>query len=271
MHIYSQPNDRGSTMNASLNSALPRTLRMISATLSIALLFNQCAYLASAQTATAPTQPPSPPLQGAPPPQAPVPAQIAAAHTIFLVNNGADANFSTSADTAYNDVYGALQAWGHFQLVTSPDQADLVFQLRDIAPITGVYGDRAGTYAINSPAFQLAIKDPKTNVTLWTITSPAVVAGFRASRERWFNIAITNLVSRVKVLANQPLTDTETADLTLYPYPHRRALAITLAAVFVGAGVAGILIAKHSFDNKVASQNAALCAQNPFFCNMPTP
>jgi hypothetical protein len=268
MHIYSQPN-RGSTMNASVNSALPRTLRAISATLSIALIFNQCAYLASAQTA--PPQPPPPPLQTAPPPQAPVPAQIAAAHTIFLVNNGADANFPTSADTAYNDVYGALQAWGHFQLVTSPDQADLVFQLRDIAPITGVYGDRAGTYAINSPAFQLAIKDPKTNVTLWTITSPAAAAGFRASRERWFNIAITNLVSRVKVLANQPLTDTETADLTLYPYPHRRALAITLAAVFVGAGVAGILIAKHSFDNKVASQNAALCAQNPFFCNMPTP
>jgi hypothetical protein len=28
---------------------------------------------------------------------------------------------------------------------------------------------------------------------------------------------------------------------------------------------------KHEFDNKVASQNAALCAQNTFFCNLPTP
>src|ERR1700679_1339457 len=98
-------------MNASPFSALPRYLRMIYTSLSIAVVFNQCAYLASAQTATAPTQPPSPPLQGAPPPQAPVPAQIAAAHTIFLVNNGADANFPPSADVAYNDVYDALQAW----------------------------------------------------------------------------------------------------------------------------------------------------------------
>gem|GEM_PF-803001 len=258
-------------MNASVNSAFTRTLRAISATLSIALLLNQCAYLANAQTATAPTQPPPPQSQATPPLQAPVPAQIAAAHTIFLVNNGADANFPTSADTAYSDVYTALQTWGHFQLVTSPDQADLVFQLRDIAPITGVYGDRAGTYAINSPAFQLAIKDPKTNVTLWTITSPAELAGRRASRERWLNIAVTNLVSRVKVLANQPLSDTETADLTLYPYPHRRAFAITLTAVLVGAGVAGTLIAKHEFDNNVASQKATLCAQNPLFCTTPTP
>jgi hypothetical protein len=265
MHIYSQPNARGSTMNASVNSALPRTLRTISAALSIALLFNQCADLATAQTTSAPP----PPAQTAPPPQAPVPAQIVAAHTVFLVNNGADANFPTSADIAYNNVYNALLAWGHFQLVTSPDQADLIFQLRDTAPITGVYGDRAGTYAINTPAFRLSIKDPKTNVTLWTITSPAVVAGFRASRERWFNIAVTNLVSRVKVLANQPLSGIETADLTLNPYPHRRALAITLIAVGLGSGVAVALIAKHAFDKKVANQNATLCAQNPFFCTTP--
>ena len=267
MHIYSQPNDRGSTMNASLN----RTLRAISAALSIALVFNQCAYLANAQTTTAPPQPPSSPLQAAPPPQAPVPAQIAAAHTIFLVNNGADANFPTSADVAYNDVYDALQAWGHFQLVTSPDQADLVFQLRDIAPIIGVTGDRAGVYSINGPAFKLAIKDPRTNVTLWTITSPAEVVGRRASRERWLNIAVTNLVSRVKVLANQPLSDTETADLTLYPHHHGLAFGLTLTAVVLGAGAAAAIIAKHEFDNKVASQNAALCKQNPFFCNLPTP
>lgn len=271
MHIYSQPNDRGSTMNAPVNSPLARTLRAISATLSIALVFNQCAYLASAQTASAPSQTPTQAPQAAPPQQAPIPAEIAAAHTIFLVNNGADANFPISADDAYNDVYNALQAWGHFQLVTSPDQADLVFQLRDISPIIGVTGDRNGVYSINGPAFQLAIKDPKTNVTLWTVTSPAELVGRRATRERWLNIAVTNLVSRVKVLANQPLSDTETADLTLYPHHHGLPFAITLTAVVLGASAAVALIAKHEFDNKVASQNAALCAQNPFFCNLPTP
>jgi hypothetical protein len=261
-------------MNPAAPFRFSRTLRTISAVLSLAILFNQSVRAATLHQAPAAddqtpaaTQTP----QAGPPPQPPVPTQIAAAHTVFVVNNGADANFPITAQDAYSQVYSALQGWGHFQLVSSPDQADLVFQLRDIAPITGVYGDRAGAYAINSPAFQLAIKDPKTNVTLWTITSPVQIAGGRAARAHWLNIAVTNLVSRVKVLANQPLDETETADLTLYPHSHRLALGITLAAVVTGAGIATALIMKHDFDNKVASQNASLCAQNPAFCTTPTP
>jgi hypothetical protein len=254
-------------MNPASSFRFTRTLRTISAVLSFAILFNQSVRAATLHQTPAATQTP----QATPPPQAPVPTQIAAAHTIFLVNNGADANFPISAEDAYNEIYAALQEWGHFQLVSSPDQADLVFQLRDIAPITGVNGDRAGVYAINSPAFQLAIKDPKTNVTLWTLNSPVQIAGRRAARAHWLNIAITNLVSRVKVLANQPLDETETADLTTYPHYHGTAFGITLIAIGVGTGVAAGLIMKHEFDNKVASQNAALCAQNTFFCNLPTP
>jgi hypothetical protein len=252
-------------MNAVVGSTLTRALRAISAILSIVLLTNQCIYAATVQTAPAAAQAP----QATPTSQAPVPTQIAAAHTIFLVNNGADVNFPITADAAYNDVYAALQAWGHFQLVTSPAQADLVFQLRDIAPVTGVTGDRAGVYAINSPAFQLAIKDPKSNVTLWTITSPVPIAGRSAARTHWLNIAVTNLVSRVKVLANQPLSETETADLTLYPHSHRLAFGLTIGAVVIGAGVATGLILKHEFDQKVANQNAQLCSQNPVFCTNP--
>jgi len=258
-------------MNPAVSTTLRRALRTISTVLSLTILINQSVHAATlhqvpAATHTpqaAPTQTPQP----TPPPQSSVPAQIASAHTIFLVNNGADANFPLSAEDAYNEIYAALQQWGHFQLVSSPDQADLVFQLRDIAPITDVEGSRAGVYAINSPAFRLAIKDPKTNVTLWTITSPVPVAGRSAARAHW----LTNLVSRVKVLANQPLNDTETADLTTYPHYHGAGFAIGLTAIFLGAGVAAGLIMKHEFDNKVASQNAALCAQNTFFCNLPTP
>jgi hypothetical protein len=254
-------------MKPAAGTTLHRALRAISALLSLAILFNQSVHAATFHQTPAATPTP----QSPPPPQAPVPTQIAAAHTIFLVNNGTDANFPLAANDAYNQVYAALQAWGHFQLVSSPDQADLVFQLRGIAPVTGVTGDRSGVYSINSPAFQLAIKDPKTNVTLWTINSPVEVAGNKAARAHWLNIAVTNLVSRVKVLANQPLNETETADLTTYPHHHGAAFAITLGAIIIGSGVAVGLIMKHEFDNKVASQNATLCAQNPVFCNLPTP
>jgi hypothetical protein len=59
-------------------------------------------------------------------------------------------------------------------------------------------------------------------------------------------------------------------NLTTYPHDHGAAFAITLSAIVLGTGVAAGLIMKHEFDNKVASQNAALCAQNTFFCNLPT-
>ena len=252
-------------MNPAASFRFTRTLRTISALLSLAILFNQSVHAATFHQAAAATQTPPAPA----PSQAPVPTQIAAAHTVFLVNNGVDANFPLAADDAYSQIYAALQAWGHFQLVSAPDQADLVFQLRGIAPVTGVYGDRAGTYAINSPAFQLAIKDPKSNVTLWTINSPVEIAGRKSARTHWLDIAVTNLVSRVKVLANQPLDETETADLATYPHYHGAAFGITLGAILLGAGVATGLIMKHEFDNKVASQNAALCAQNTFFCTTP--
>lgn len=100
-----------------------RSLRTIAAVLSLTILFNQSIHAATLHQVPAATQTP----QAPPSPQAPITTQIATAHTVFVVNNGADANFPISAQEAYNDVYSALQTWGHFQLVSSPDQADLVF------------------------------------------------------------------------------------------------------------------------------------------------
>ena len=266
VHIFSQPTHRGSTMKPAASSTFHRALRTISAVLSLTILLTQCARAATFHQVPSTSQTPQ-----APPSQAPIPTEIAAAHKVFLVNDGADQNFPMSAQEAYNLIYSAFQSWGHYQLVTSPDQADVIFELTDIAPITGISGDSNNVYSISGPAFRLAIKNPRTNVTLWTINSPVLIAGRKSTRARELNIAVTNLVSRVKVLANEPLSDTETADLTTYPRTHGKALAITLVAVTVGAGVATGLIMKHEFDNKVASQNAALCAQNAFFCNLPTP
>jgi hypothetical protein len=109
---------------------------------------------------------------------------------------------------------------GHYRLVGSPEQADLVFQLRSIAPITEVTGNRGGVYSVTSPAFQLTILDPKSNIALWTITSPANVAGKNQVLARWVSIAETNLVSRIKVVAGQPLSPVETADLVTVPKYH---------------------------------------------------
>ncbi len=199
-------------------------------------------------------------------PAAPVPSQIQQAQTIFLTNSGSDPNFPIDATKTYNDIYAALQTWGRYKLVNSPEQADLVFQLRSIAPITDVSGNRGGVYSVTSPAFQLTILDPKSNIALWTITSPVNVTGKNQVLARWVSISETNLVSRVKVVAHQPLSPDETADLTTVPkYHSARTLLIVTGVVVVGAAVAGGLIMYHEHENSLANMKASqdgFCAAN---------
>lgn len=194
--------------------------------------------------------------------QAPVPSQIAAAHTVFLTNAGADANFPVDETQAFNDVYAALQSWSRYQFVTSPTQADLIFQLHDTAPITNVTGGRGGVYSISSPAFQLTILDAKTNVALWTVTSPVNVAGRKKARAQWYSLAVTNLVSRVKVVAGQPLSSVESADLTTVPQNHNERNVL----IFVGIGAAfalgTALLVHHELSNQKQSQDAFCTANN---------
>jgi hypothetical protein len=190
-------------------------------------------------------------------PQGPIPSQIATAHTVFLTNAGADANFPVDEDTAYTSVFAALKGWGHYQFVDSPQQADLIFSLRDIAPITNVTGGRGGVYSLTSPAFQLTIVDAKTNTPIWTVTSPVDIAGSKKARTRWFAIAVTNLVSRVKVLAAQPLTDEETADLTNVPKMHFGRNVLILTGVFVGVAAVGSVLLHNAYENSLANQKAS--------------
>jgi hypothetical protein len=176
---------------------------------------------------------------------APPPSQIAAAHTVFLTNAGDDANFPIDPFASFNAIYAALQAWGHLRLVSSPDQADLVFQLHGVAPITDVTGTDGDVYSRTSPAFQLAILDPKTNAPLWTITSPVNIAGRGNTRAHWVSIAETNLVSRIKVLANQPLSATESADLTALPNYHRVRNTLIVLGGVAGLAAGAVLIGQH--------------------------
>ncbi len=196
---------------------------------------------------------------------APVPSQIQQAQTIFLTNSGSDPNFPIDATKAYSDIYAALQTWGRYKLVNSPDQADLVFELKGIAPITDVSGNRGGVYSITSPAFQLTILDPKSNIALWTITSPVNVTGKNQVLARWVSISETNLVSRVKVVADQSLSPDETADLTTVPNYHNGRTALIVVGAFVGTAVAVGLLMYHLHEDALANMKAsqdAFCTAN---------
>ncbi len=195
----------------------------------------------------------------------PVPSQIAAAHTVFLSNLGGDTNFPIDSTEAYTAIYGELQAWGRYQLVSTPEQADLIFQLHDLSTYTTYVGNHGSTYTINRPSFQLYIVDPKSNVTLWTISSPVYVWGGKAARERARTIAETNLVSRIKVVAGQTLSATETADLTTVPKTHNKAIVFGLLGGFAVLSAGGYLLAHHLYEDGLADQKAsqdAFCKAN---------
>ena len=198
-------------------------------------------------------------------PNGPLPSQIATAHKVFLTNAGADQNFPVDENTAYNDVLIALQNWGHYQFVSSPQDADLIFSLKDAAPITGVGGDADSTYSISSPTFILSIVDARTNAPLWTVTSPVVSYGSGKKEARWFTHSVNNLVTRVKVVAGQPVTAEEQANLTTFPKTHRGLIiGIALGSV-VTLGVAGALIGEHLSSNWAANAKAqqdAFCKAN---------
>jgi hypothetical protein len=229
---------------------MKHAMRCIAVFLCLSISLNPFTPAAFSQTSSSTTS-------STPVPSASIPAQIATAHTIFLSNLGADASFPVGSDQVYNDIYKALAAWGHYRLVNSPDQADLIFQLREVSTLTTMSGTDDSIYTVNNPTFQLTIVDPKSAVTLWTITSPVSLAGSKQTRARWLSISETNLISRIKVVAGEPLAPLETADLTTVPKSHGGRLALLIVGGTVALGVGGGLLLHHLYENSLADQKAS--------------
>ena len=83
------------------------------------------------------------------------------------------------------------------------------------------------------------------------------VTGSSKAYARWVSLSETNLVSRIKVLAGQPLSAAETNDLTTYPKFHTGRNVAILVGAFVGAGVGGGRLLHHFYENGLANQKAS--------------
>jgi hypothetical protein len=208
----------------------------------------------AAQNAGWPTPPPRRRPTVPVTPKGPVPQQIAAAHTVFLSNLGAAPNAPAEISDAYEQLSLEMTAWGHFTLVSSPADADLIFELREIAPLTDVSGYRGDVASYATPAFELRLRDAKTHAVLWTVISPIEDFGKRSERPRWYALAISNLVSRVKVVTATPLSPQEIVDLTAMPKTHYARNAVILTTVGVGVAATAAILMHHAFENSVANQ-----------------
>jgi hypothetical protein len=139
---------------------------------------------------------------------APVPAQIAEAHAIF-VSNGGGSNyyniFTGGPDRAYNTLYADLEKTNRYRLVGSPSEADLIFEIRAIAPAVGGPHDTVDY----NPQLILDIIDPRTHATLWTTSANVLAFGAKHRRDRQFDSSVAVLMDKLGEITGQPLTQAQ--------------------------------------------------------------
>ncbi len=140
---------------------------------------------------------------------APIPTQIGAGKRVFVSNMGGECqnfnspgfNFGTgqplrhgqvspTVPTAYDGLYSALKDWGRFELVLTPSDADLVFQIHVVCP----------SIKEGHPLLELQILDPKTRIALWGFSENADPAELQKNRDTNFERALTRLTQDLRAL-----------------------------------------------------------------------
>ena len=143
---------------------------------------------------------------------APIPTQISTAKKVFIANGGGDEPgiyetfFNRDVDRAYNQFYAAMKSAGRYELVGSPAEADLLFEIRFLVhpSETKVFkGDTLGpTY---DPQFRLEIRDPRSNALLWGFTEHMEWAILQGNRNKNFDQASARIVTDVLALGTRAL------------------------------------------------------------------
>lgn len=140
------------------------------------------------------------------PASAPIPSLILSARKVFVANGGGDESafdpqYTGGPDRLYDEFYAGMESWGRYQLVGSPEDADLVFEVRltVIRPQSShPLGDNNEPY---DSQFQLAIRDVKTNVILWGLTEHAQTAILQSNRDKNFEQALAAILSELRKIA----------------------------------------------------------------------
>jgi hypothetical protein len=104
-------------------------------------------------------------------PPAPLPAVVTNAKKIFLSNGG-------GSNLAYDSFYSEMKQWGKYEIVGSPEEADLIVELayrveRGGTRVWSSTNTYDGTTQVHSaqivdPELTLTIFDAKTKNSLWS-------------------------------------------------------------------------------------------------------
>ena len=136
-------------------------------------------------------------------PTAPVPAPIFTAKKEFISNTTGELVLPPgNPDLAYNEFYAAMKSWGRYEIVGSPTDADLVFEIRYTFVIgpTGVnQGNGGSTQAFQ---FRLVIRDLKSQTVLWAFSEIILPPSKQAMGRQRLDQAMAALMDDVRKLAS---------------------------------------------------------------------
>jgi hypothetical protein len=143
-------------------------------------------------------------------PSAPLPKPIVTAKTAFLVKGpGSDPYLKGGGDLAFDTFYADMKAWGKYQIVDTPDQADIVFELSyssrqvgtSVWSSTNTYTGATQVYSSPDmdPRVSLNVYDRKTGFVLWSAAEARDTARRRKNREKNLIKAVHDMVSNLRM------------------------------------------------------------------------
>ena len=128
---------------------------------------------------------------------------------VFVSNAGSDSGlfpepFTGDSDRAYTEFYAGLKATGDYTLVGDPAQADLVLELRLVAPYGPSEANKQKGASDPLPMFRLVVYDGKTHYILWAVTSSIEIAYLQKTHDKNFDTALTEVLDQFLKIAGKP-------------------------------------------------------------------
>jgi len=140
-------------------------------------------------------------------PAAPLPTVVVNAKKIFLTNGG-------GSNLAYDAFYSDMKQWARYEIVGSPDEADLIVELayrvdRGGTRVWSSTNSYDGTTQVHSaqildPQVTLTIYDAKTKNSLWSEVDHRRLARREKNREKETINSAERLVEDLKIRVSVP-------------------------------------------------------------------
>jgi len=128
---------------------------------------------------------------------APVPSPLLKAKRAFISYEIGDvtafpSDYSGGPERAYGEFYSQMKAWGRYELVSDPKDADIIFAVRFVDPPN-----------IVRPQIRVGIMDSTARVSLWGFVEEVNFAFFKKHRDAAFTASVKQLLEDVQALVSQ--------------------------------------------------------------------